>query len=169
MKKLWIVISLVTLMLSGCATIVGDNTQLIKVSSEPSDANISVRDETNNEIFTGKTPATITLDKSDGSYWGKKHYVLTLSKAGYVQQSVQISAHANGWYIAGNLVFGGFIGWFVVDPFNGKMYTLSPDVVNSTLKSDKKLTSTFKDNDGLRIILAKDVPESLRGQMQPVL
>ncbi|MFM2481850.1 hypothetical protein [Celerinatantimonas sp. YJH-8] len=169
MKKLWTVVTLACFLLSGCATIVGDKTQVVTISSTPGDAKISVRDESSQEVYAGRTPSTITLKKSNGNYWGKKSYIVTISKSGYEQQTIQLSAHANGWYIAGNLVFGGLIGWFIVDPFNGAMYTLSPDVVNTTLHSNQNLSKTFQNNDGLRIVLVKDVPKSLRQKMTPVL
>ena len=44
-----------------------------------------------------------------------------MEKDGYEPVTLPIKANANGWYIGGNLVFGGLIGWLAVDPFNGGM------------------------------------------------
>ena len=107
-------IVLCSVLLNGCATIVGDKTQLVPISSTPSDARVVIIDETGSEIFKGTTPTTVTLPKSDGSYWGKKNFSVEISKDGYKAQVIPIKASANGWYIAGNFVFGGLIGWFVV-------------------------------------------------------
>lgn len=166
MKKKNIIAALtLTMLLSGCATIVGDKTQTITVASTPNEASILITDENGAQIFKGNTPTNVTLKKSNGHYWGKKSYSLKIAKKGYNTQIIPITASANGWYIAGNLVFGGFIGWFVVDPFNGAMYTLSPDDVKSTL--DAKSASTFTaDNGGLNIVLVKDVPHVLRSKMK---
>ncbi len=126
-------ILLIAFCISGCATIVGHQTQLMTINSTPGDAAILITDEKGMDVFKGSTPTTVTLQKSNGTYWGKKSYVVRISKDGFETQSIQITASANGWYIGGNLVFGFIIGWFVVDPFNGNMYTLSPEVINTSL------------------------------------
>ena len=150
--------------LSGCATIVGQRTQTIPVASTPSDALIRVVDETGAEIFKGTTPTTMTLPESTGHYWGKKSYTVTISKDGYTTQSVPITASPNGWYLAGNLVFGGLIGYFIVDPLNGGMYTLSPETINSTLGNKTAHNNVGKDG-SIAVLLIQDVPAELRGQL----
>ena len=153
--------------LSGCATIVGHPTQDIPIASTPSDATITVVDELGVSVFKGTTPATVTLPKSTGHYFGHKSFKVTIEKDGYRSQTVPISASVNGWYIGGNLVFGGLIGYFVVDPFNGNMYTLTPDAVATSLD-----TKTAHDNhatDGsIAVMLIQDVPEELRARMTRV-
>lgn len=115
-----------SILLSGCATIVGDDTQLVQVNSEPTGAQFQIKDETGATVAQGITPQGVTLAKSDGSYFGKKSYQITMSKDGYSPVALPVKASANGWYIGGNIVFGGLIGWLAVDPFNGGMYTLKP-------------------------------------------
>lgn len=68
----------------------------------------------------------------------KKNYQVTLSKDGYSAVTLPIKASANGWYIGGNIVFGGLIGWLAVDPFNGGMYTLKPKETNAILAPQAK-------------------------------
>ncbi|HAX5085165.1 TPA: hypothetical protein KMV75_002983 [Escherichia coli] len=121
------------ILLSGCATIVGDETQLVQVNSNPSGASFKVKDESGVIVAQGKTPQGVTLAKSDGGYFGKKSYQITMEKDGYEPVTLPIKANANGWYIGGNLVFGGLIGWLAVDPFNGGMYTLKPKEANASL------------------------------------
>ena len=43
------------------------------------------------------------------------------------------AAQWDGWYIGGNILVGGLIGWFIVDPLTGAMYTL-PKEVNADLR-----------------------------------
>jgi len=162
-----IVLVLLLVALAGCASIVGHPTQAISVSSTPSDATVVVTDQKGAEVFKGKTPAQVTLDKSDGSYWGKKSYTMTLSKQGYETQSVKIEASANGWYIFGNLLFGGLIGWFLVDPWNGNMYALSPEKVNPSLAETKKVNESDSDR-SISVLLIDDVPAGLHAKMKPV-
>jgi hypothetical protein len=149
-------------LLSGCATIVGDENQLIAIASDPDLASVVIVDETGAPVFRGTTPTTVTLAKSDGSYWGKKSYTVTVTRPGYASQTIPVTASANGWYIAGNLVFGGLIGWFIVDPFSGGMYTLRPKQIESELGRQ-----AARDG-GIAIVLLEDVPPALRAQMRPL-
>lgn len=132
MKKI-IAVFAGAMLLSGCATIVGDDTQLVQVNSNPNGADFQIKDESGKVVAQGKTPQGVTLAKSDGSYFGKKNYQITLSKEKYQPVTLPIKASANGWYIGGNIVFGGLIGWLAVDPFNGGMYTLHPKETNAVL------------------------------------
>lgn len=151
----------------GCATIVGDPTQLIPISSTPSDATILITDEKGVEVFKGATPTSVPLNKSDGSYWGKKFYNVQISKEGYETQTIPITADANLWYIGGNFIFGGLIGWFIVDPLNGNMYTLSPDSIASTLTGKSAHNNTATDG-SISIMLIEDVPQALRSKMKKI-
>jgi len=153
--------------LSGCATIVGHPTQTIPVASTPSEAAITIVDEAGVEVFKGSTPTTVTLAKSTGHYWGKKSYTVTISKDGFKSQAVPITASPNGWYLAGNLVFGGAIGYFAVDPFNGNMYTLSPEAVNATL-GDKTAHNNRATDGSIVVMLLQDVPAAARSQLTRV-
>ncbi len=168
MKKLvYLIIALSVTAMSGCATIVGSKTQLIPISSTPDEASISITDETGSVIFKGSTPTTVTLQKSDGTYWGGKSFVVQISKPGYEMQEIPITSSANLWYVGGNIIFGGLIGWFIVDPLNGGMYTLSPDQISSTI--DEKTTHNNTATDGsISIVLIQDVPASLRHKMKKV-
>jgi len=125
----------VVLALFGCATVVGDETHALPLRSSPSEASVVITDEKGTEVFRGTTPTTATLQKSDGSYWGGKTHIVTVSKPGYETRAVTVTPHPNGWYIGGNIVFGGLIGWFLVDPWTGKMYNLSPTEVDASLPS----------------------------------
>lgn len=127
-----------TVTLSGCATIVGDDTQLVQVNSDPVGAKFAIKDETGAVVAQGTTPQGVTLSKSDGSYFGKKSYQITMTKDGYSPTTSPIKASANGWYIGGNILFGGLIGWLAVDPFNGGMYTLHPKQTNAILVPDNQ-------------------------------
>lgn len=134
MKKLiglCVLLSVCTL--TGCATIVGDDSQTVQVSSNPEGAKFEIKDEEGKIITAGTTPQNVILEKSDGSYFGGKDYQITFTKEGYTPSSLSVKHSANGWYIGGNLVFGGMIGYLLVDPFNGGMYTLKPKATNVTL------------------------------------
>jgi len=149
--------------LISCATIVGSPIQVIPISSVPDGASVVITDERGMQVFDGKTPTSVTLKKSDGSYWGKKTYNVSVSKEGFGTKSIPITASANGWYIAGNILLGGLIGWFIVDPLYGDMYTLSPDLLAADL-SPQKTGDVLKPGE-LRVVLIQDVPSELRSKM----
>lgn len=130
MKKLFsslVVIS--TLGLSGCATIVGSGTQTIPLVTNPDGVHYKVKDERGVTVAQGTTPGSVTLSKHDGSYFGKKSYVVTFEKEGYQPATAALTANANGKYILGNFFFGGLVGWLLLDPLNGGMYDLSPEKI----------------------------------------
>ena len=164
MKISILTLTLLFTFLAGCATIVGQPTQTLPISSTPDRASVVITDEKGHEVFKGVTPTTVTLEKSDGSYWGGKSFKVVISKEGYEVIEIPIKTSPNGWYLAGNLLFGGLIGWFIVDPLNGDMYTLSTKEVNAELLSIKPQNS-LKNHDEVSIILLDNVPDNLRPKL----
>jgi hypothetical protein len=77
---------------------------------------------------------------------------------GYDSHTAAIRRGVDGWYIGGNLVFGGLIGWLIVDPLTGAMWTLQKDV-NVTLTP---ASSSLNSQSGLRVMSLNDVPVQLR-------
>lgn len=150
------------LTLTGCASIVGDSEQSVTINSTPSDAAIVITDETAKRVFVGTTPTTVTLKKSDGSYFGGKTYHVEINKPGYASRKVDLTTSANGWFIGGNILFGGLIGWLVVDPFNGGMYTLSPDEVNADLGDRVAVEGGQK---SLNLVMMEDVPADMKDRL----
>ncbi|MCC8381128.1 MULTISPECIES: hypothetical protein [unclassified Xenorhabdus] len=140
MNKICVLLLSAVMLCSGCATIVGEKTQLVQINSQPSGAEFSIKDETGQEITRGNTPQSVMLAKSTGHYFGGKTYQITFTKENFQSVTLPLVAKANGWYIGGNFVFGGLIGWLVVDPFNGGMYTLHPKAANVTLPASKTLS-----------------------------
>ncbi len=151
--------------LSGCASIVGQSTQLLPISSSPEGANISITDEKGYKVFEGVTPASVLLEKSDGSFWGGKSFTVSITKPGYNTVAIPVSTHANGWYIGGNLIFGGLIGWFIVDPQSGNMYSLSTDSINASLSSSNPKASLNNGDNSISVVLLDDVPAELRSKL----
>lgn len=153
--------SIVTL--SGCASIVGDKDQAIAFNSSPSQAEILITDETSKKVFVGETPTTVTLQKADGTYFGGKTYTVHISKDGYDSRTLMINSTPNGWYVAGNLLFGGLIGWLVVDPLTGAMYNLSPSEIDASL--NESVARSENGDKSLNIVLLEDVPSRLRSEL----
>ena len=95
--------------LVSCATIMGKGgAETLSLRSTPDRATIVIVDESGTKVFEGLTPTALPLEKNKGYFRGKK-YTVTISLAGYADKSITVDTRANGWYIAGNLIFGGLI------------------------------------------------------------
>jgi len=118
---------------AGCASIVKGGAQDIAISSNVPEAKFEIRNNRTNAVqLTGATPASIKLDRGAG-YFKSADYTITISKDGYVPQSIPVKATVNGWYAGGNLLIGGLIGYLAVDPATGAMWTLHPETIASNL------------------------------------
>lgn len=145
------------LMLAGCGSIIKGSTHEIAFTSTPTQANISIVDEDGNQVFDGKTPATVTLDKKRGYFSGKTYHV-TVDKPGYERFETTLNTQVSAWYVGGNIVFGGLIGWLIIDPLTGGMWTISPEEVDATMAG-----AAGAYNDGtLSIALLENVPPHMR-------
>jgi hypothetical protein len=73
-----------------------------------------------------------------------------------------VDSRINGWYV-GNIVFGGLIGWLIVDPLTGAMWALDAEHVNGTLAERVAMDETSAPQ--FRIVSIESVPESERSRM----
>lgn len=123
---------LVTLLVSGCATIVSGSKQNVKITSDPSVADVKIEQlllTTNVVEWEGKTPANIKLLR-------KGSFLVTVSFPGYQKAEIPISsAGMNGW-VWGNLAFGGLIG-ILIDMSTGAAAALQPGEINVKLVAVK--------------------------------
>ena len=115
---------------TGCASIVSHSTWPVNVTTTPADAEVEVVSESGTVIHKAKAPFTVTLKSGKGYFDGEK-YTLKGTAPGYTSGTVILDTTLNGWYW-GNLVFGGLIGFFIVDPLTGAMYRL-PETMHIAL------------------------------------
>jgi hypothetical protein len=127
-----LVVILILSHISGCASIVGERSQILNISSSPQRANIVIRDKHNKTIYQGVTPTTVSLEKGDGYFSGQR-YQVTMYGIQDNKETVTVDTYPNMWYIFGNIIFGGLIGWLIVDPATGAMWELYPDKVHASL------------------------------------
>ena len=142
---------------SGCASIICGSEKTINVTSSPIEAQFAISNAKGNVVAKGLTPTNVTLKR--GSGWFKAgDYTIKLSKVGYKDTVVPIAQGIEGgWYGLGNIVFGGLIGWVIVDPLTGAMYNIK-DVNVSLLPVESAML--YPDN---RPFLTIDqIPEHLR-------
>ncbi len=117
----------------GCASIVSKSSWPVTINSNPSGATVSVKNKHGVAIHTATTPATIVLESGDG-YFSSANYSFCFEKDGYSTSMASLSGSMNGWYI-GNLLFGGLIGFLVVDPLTGSMYKLDNAVYGNLIQN----------------------------------
>lgn len=108
---------------SGCASIVSKSQYPVAIKTSPSGANFTIRNKSGVIVHRGKTPQTVTLDAGDG-YFSGATYTVDFKKANYESTSTIIDSSVDGWYSVGNILFGGIIGWLIVDPATGAMWEL---------------------------------------------
>ena len=123
---------LVIVLVSGCATIIKGQWQDVDINSTPSGATLQIFDRNDELVYEGQTPATVELKRGDGYFRGQR-YRVEISGEGGQNRTVQIENSVNGWYIAGNVLLGGLIGWVVVDPITGGMFNLRPKNIDTQL------------------------------------
>lgn len=151
--------------ISGCASIVGDSTETIAISSTPDGATFVIRNKQGRVVTQGQTPSSVTLAVAGNGYFEGERYSISMTKAGYDPRTVIVDSTPSGWYLLGNAVFGGLIGWLIVDPLTGKMYTLSPDEVNGDLFREQASLPSDVDK-GMNVLLATNVPDYMRAAWQ---
>ena len=97
-----------------------------------------------------------TLTKR-GHFKGK-NYTVVFKKEGYKDHEMAIKRGPDGWFIFGNLLFGGLVGWLIVDPITGAMWTL-PKEITSTLDSSAE---SQLDQASFTVATIDDVPKAHR-------
>ncbi|WP_442969192.1 hypothetical protein [Pseudomonas sp. Q1-7] len=158
-KNLCLALALSTALLSGCASIVGDSSYPIAVSSTPGGASFEVKDSTGKVVHSGITPSTVTLKSGEG-YFDGAEYTIAFKKDGYADQEVKLDSSLSGWYW-GNILFGGLIGMLIVDPLTGAMYKL-PEEANAQMGAQLVGGDAGKD---LTLLTIDQLPEAQRDQL----
>ena len=117
-----IFIGCLTVVISGCATIVNGTSQKIQLVSEPAGATVMVDDKNS---YT--TPVKLRLER-------RRDHELLFSKDGYEDQKIRLM-HVISEAVAGNTLCWGPLGW-IFDICAGTQYKLVPDRVNVVMKQE---------------------------------
>lgn len=161
-----IAVAVLATLSASCASIINGDKQVISVQSRPSEANITVFDKTGLAIGGGTTPATMTLKRGDGFFSAAK-YIVRLEKDGYTSRDIPVIGKISGWYIGGNIFFSGLIGWLIVDPATGGMWTLDPEEVRAELSSEE--SAFWRNNSGFTVALKSQIPKEYVNHLQPII
>jgi hypothetical protein len=115
---------------TGCATIVSDADYPVVFSSEPPGADVTVRDENGRLVHHGQTPSPVSLEAHDG-FFDAMRYEAHFEKDCHEAAAAALEANLDEWYW-GNFLFGGLIGFLLLDPATGAMWELE-GAVNAVL------------------------------------
>lgn len=148
---------------TSCASIIKGSRQQVSLRSEPSAAQVDIYKPDGTKIADGVTPYNPILDRGKG-FFQSASYRVEVNKEGYRPTSFTITSRLNGWYL-GNFIFGGLIGFLIVDPATGAMWTLQPD--ERTFRLYEELESALPDK-GFFIVLKEDIPERFHPHMKRV-
>jgi len=120
----FIIAAVMLALLSSCATIVNGTEQDIRITSTPSEADITIKNAGGIAVFSGKTPTEIKLSRSSS-------YIVTVNLEGFKESQVMIYKSFNPIFI-GNLICGGVLG-MIIDAASGAMWKLEPEAINVRL------------------------------------
>ena len=140
--------------LTSCATIVSKSQWPFSIQTDPPGAKVVITNKKGIEVLNKRTPAALLL-KSGAGFFAKESYTIALSMEGYETKKINISCKVNGWYF-GNLLFGGLIGFLIVDPATGAMYKLDTEGISETLTR-----SAVSATPALKIISKDQIPPGL--------
>ena len=133
----FLALGLIPALATGCASIIKGADQSVSFRSDPAEARLIITDlREGKDIHVGTTPFTTSLRRGAG-YFQKSEYKVRLEKPGYRREEILLEGTPSVWYVLGNFIFGGLIGWLIVDPVTGAMWTLDPEEVNVTLQKDE--------------------------------
>ncbi|WP_303818887.1 hypothetical protein [Actinobacillus minor] len=161
MKKLGKLSALVAaaVMATGCATIVSDSKYNVSIQSNPSGASFVIKNRAGNIVQTGTTPQNVILEAGAGYFKGEKYQITFTPKGKNTKpQTFELDTKLDGWYLGGNLLFGGLVGYLIVDPLSGAMYKL-PEYFLADLGGEKT---------GLHIISTEMLTAEQRSKLVPV-
>jgi len=108
--------------LPSCASIVSKSDWPVSITSSEPGVPFTVKNAHGVALVQGKTPTIVTLSAKEGFFDGADYTIET----GHA--TLPLSSSMNGWYI-GNIVFGGLIGFLIVDPATGAMWKLPEHIM----------------------------------------
>jgi len=159
----FITICLISVMILSCASVVSRSEYDVTITSNPSNSYITITDRDGFDVFSGNTPAYVTLPADAGYFVGAK-YTVTFEKPGFQTETLLLQNKIDGWYF-GNLLLGGIIGMLIIDPFTGAMWKL-PSNMHASLQSG--MNSINFNDQNIDFTLYDDVPENLKQYLIPV-
>ena len=124
-----LILIFIAIQMAGCATVTTGPTQVVSITSTPSEANVET-----DSGYKGITPTNFKLER-------KRNHIVKISKEGYKKAQVVLTKTMCGSTV-GNVLIGGIIG-IGIDAMTGAMFKLVPENIHVDLeKGDSSETVT---------------------------
>lgn len=168
-KNLLFAILILSMMVyfNGCATIIKGGSQTIPLTSSPDGAEVTVYNSSNTVLYKGTTPTQITIEKGKG-YFKKEMLRIVVEKQGYQTRDISLTPSASGWYIGGNLLIGGLIGWLIVDPLTGAMWHFDEQITQNMKLEPHQIAFLNNKQEGLNMVSMTEFDPVLLAMATPV-
>ena len=127
---------LIAVLFSSCATLLGKNRYTVKINSVPTETVVTIYNRKGIEVFSDTTPCVVKL-KSDAGYFRRAIYTVEFNRSSYARSTEVVRANVNPFYY-GNFLFGGYVGFLLVDPLTGAMYQIQTREINQVLRRDRQ-------------------------------
>ncbi|MFI5152570.1 MAG: PEGA domain-containing protein [Chitinophagales bacterium] len=145
----FVVLALISMIFTQCATIISGSRQIISIESEPKKAKLLI-----DGIDVGYTPYATKLAR-------RSTHQIELQLEGYETYHMKITKTVNGW-IFGNILIGGLVG-IAIDGATGSMFSLRPSDVYAQMNANPgSKTSLQHKSDGLYFTLVLKADEQWR-------
>ena len=115
---------ILSVFLSGCATIVSNTHYRVPVNCNERNAVVKIY-KGDRYIRTLVGPTQVKLS-ARGGFFSPATYYFEFLKEGYSSDRQTLRAELDLWYI-GNVIFGGLIGLCLIDPATGAMWKFDED------------------------------------------
>lgn len=152
-------VTMLMIALSGCASMISESKNPVYIDSVPTKMEIVVTDRDGDIVYRGKTPTVVDLDAGSG-YFVREQYTVSLYDGKNIIGQRKIESSIDVWYFA-NWFGATLIGFLIVDPITGAMWTLEEHV---TVYQDVGSTHT-QPSYQIQLVEIEDIPESQRDSL----
>lgn len=174
--RAFVAITVVAVALTGCTTIVNHVVSNINhVIGAPSakksqpgltkhasiGAKVTVVKRGEKPVFDGAPPTQIVLGAKARHGWKVTGCTIKISMHGYYSEKLALKKTADGWHVDAYVGLGKVIGWFVLNPANGGIYTLSPDQLRIASSENGQYQP---DINRISVVTIDSVPKSLKSK-----
>lgn len=142
------------LVATSCGTIIHGTTQNIGISSNPSNAKVTIDSQAK-----GNTPLIADL-KRDGDH------IVKIELDGYKPFETTLTRNVTGW-AWGNILFGGLIG-LAVDAISGGLYILTPEQIQGTMIQNEAKAQLMDGNLIFAVVLQSSANWKRVGTLTPL-
>ena len=144
----------VTLLFTGCGSVMCGKRQSVNLESLPTGANVSVYDSRGEIVCEKTTPCTVTLPRRHPDLVQPAQYVVLVKKEGFTPVQFPLAGVVNRAYYA-NIMNGG-IG-YAVDPVTGGMWTLVSETTDGKVVNEA--AGFFRDERVMVTLPDESIPE----------